>query len=279
MNFTPNLVVGIVLTLVGLVLTLERMGTVVARDLLQYWPAVLILFGASVVVQALRRGTDAVPDGPRQRPIVAPGSVFVWVIVAILVSTASQRRFVPVGGSQEDRVSLFTVMGRDSRASDATNFRGAEMTSVMGRAELDLRRATLAPGEDAVIDVFGLMGEVRVIVPKEWSVDIQTTPIMGGVRDLRGLSEGAIGDLDRRSRRGSRDRDLEPLGAPEATPAPNVAPPADGTPAAAAGSVAAPATGAVTMPAPGAAGALISGPAPRLIIRGTVMMGALVVRS
>lgn len=186
--------------------------------------------------------------GRRQRPIVSPGFIFMLVIVGLVVSNASQRRFVPTVGSQEDRVTVFSVMGRDSRTSDAANFRGAEMTTVMGRAELDLRRAAVAPGTEAVIDVSAVMGRVEVLVPKEWTVQIDTTPIMGAVRDVRGLDPEELRRFRRSGRRGDRDLELPAAAAPPEAPGPAAAPASNGPP-------------------------------PRVVIRGFVMMGAVVVRS
>jgi hypothetical protein len=57
----------------------------------------------------------------------------------------------------------------------------------MGKSRLDLREAVLAPGEEAVIDVFGMMGAVEVVVPDEWDVEVETVPVMGRVNDRRML--------------------------------------------------------------------------------------------
>ena len=56
-------------------------------------------------------------------------------------------------------------MGRDHRVINAPEFRGGQMTSVMGRSELDLRTATIAPGQDVTIEVFMLMGGATIRVP------------------------------------------------------------------------------------------------------------------
>jgi len=53
---------------------------------------------------------------------------------------------------------------------------------------LDLRQATIAPGQDAVIDVFTVMGGVVLRVPAEWTVDVQAVPLMGAIKDQRAQS-------------------------------------------------------------------------------------------
>ena len=211
----------------------------------------LVLFGLSVVVQAIRGGANGNGNGHRQRPVVTPGLVFLMIVGWILVSNASQRSFNRVSESADERVTVVAVMGRDTRTSHATAFRRADMTTVMGSSRLDLRQATIAPGQEAVIEVFGMMGEVQVIVPEAWTVDVRTVPVMGGVRDQRFGAGFAPTRGDRR---------LPPL-----PPLPEAAPPA-GAPA--------------ESPTPQTADtAVTSGPPPRLVIRGVVMMGALVIRS
>jgi hypothetical protein len=59
------------------------------------------------------------------------------------------------------------------------------MTAFMGGCQLDLRAATIPPGEESVIDVLALMGGLEVWVPGGWTVVSQVVPIMGGVEDKR----------------------------------------------------------------------------------------------
>ena len=48
-----------------------------------------------------------------------------------------------------DGSALVAVMGEAKRASNDQPFRGGEMTAVMGGCVLDLRQATIAPGDEA----------------------------------------------------------------------------------------------------------------------------------
>ena len=60
------------------------------------------------------------------------------------------------------------------------------VTNVMGRSELDLRAATMAPGAEATGEVFSMMGPVIVRVPPGWVVDTGGLPAaMGAVNDDR----------------------------------------------------------------------------------------------
>lgn len=180
--FTPNLVVGLSIMLLGVVLMLDRLGVVDFMSILRFWPILLILFGASVVFQAWHGGTGA---AERDRPIVSPGLVFVLVIAFLLVTQAQRRSAEGPTDTDASTASLFALMARDSRTNHSPDFRGGEMTTIMGRTELDLRQAVVRPDEPAVIDVFGLMGHVIIRVPPEWQVDVQSVHVLAGARDTR----------------------------------------------------------------------------------------------
>ena len=180
--FTPNSIVGLALVALGSVLLLDRLGMAAAIDLLKYWPALLVLFGASVVLQSLRRRDPAVPQ---QAPVVSPGFVLIVVLFALLMSQGGR-----VGGntqrtSGEDQMNLVGVMGHASGTSTASDFEGARIGGVMGRSTLDLRQAMIPPGEEAFVEVFVLMGKAVVRIPDGWTVDTSALPVMGEVEDLR----------------------------------------------------------------------------------------------
>lgn len=214
----PHLVIGICVTTIGVALTLDRLHILEASKILRFWPIGISLIGVAMVAQSIWPGADL--SGGR-RPRHAFGSLFFFGIVltlALLVGQRVERRWGPSRATDEatGTVSLFSLMGGDHRVLPASPFHGGEMTSIMGGNELDLRRATIAPGEEAVIDVFTLMGGAVIRVPAGWTVDVRTTPLMGGVADQR-----------------VRDR---------------TAPPSEG-------------------------------PAPRIVLRGMVLMGGLIIKS
>lgn len=179
-RFTPNVVVGLGVMVLGIVLMLDNVGALEARTLLPYWPVFLIVFGASVVLQALQGGAPG-GTGATERPVVTPG-VVVWVVIAfLLVSYVQDRR----GSRADGRLNLFAVMSADELTRPERPFRGGEVTTIMGRTRLDLRTAELAPGETAVVDIFNLMSRTDIRVPPGWEVDVQALRAMSGMRDTR----------------------------------------------------------------------------------------------
>lgn len=59
----PNPTIGLVLVGLGVVLALDRLGLLDAARLLEYWPIVLVVIGASMIVRAVR-GSDSAPRPP-----------------------------------------------------------------------------------------------------------------------------------------------------------------------------------------------------------------------
>lgn len=242
LNVAPNLIFGVCLIVVGGVLALDRMHLLEASRVLQFWPIALVIFGLSLVAQNFRRDQTGAAAGDAPSGFHG-GHVLGIVLIGILV-THSLRGRDATRVDPSGTVSLLGVMSEDRRVSGAAPFRGADMTSVMGNCTLDLRQAVLAPGEETTIDVFTLMGGAVVRVPEGWTVDVRAVPIMGGVRDQRAGAQGRFAGGRR-----LRDRDVE-VNEPAAAP---------------------PVSAEQTTPA--------TGPAPRVVLRGFVMMGGLVIRS
>ncbi len=222
---TPQLVIGVFLTLLGVVLTLDRLNIVEASHLQPLWPLCLIAVGAALLLQ--RRDKSGRFWGFFWTGIgawlllnslgvlrVGIGELIGPIILMLIGASVISRTFrgprpprpprpprIPtdfggattasegfVGLPQSDatgRVTLFTIMGEAKRASNDKPFRGGEMTAFMGGCVLDLRQATLGPGEEATIDVLAIMAGHEIWVPAAWTVVMDVVPLLGGVDDKR----------------------------------------------------------------------------------------------
>ena len=183
LRVTPNLAYGICLVLLGWTLILDRLRIVEASQILRYWPVGLVLLGLTLVIQSIQRADDT-PAGRTEQSLGA-GHVIVWVVVALAASQAFGRDGFTARADSSASVSLFAVMSHHQQVTRSPVFAGGEMTSVMGHADLDLRQTTVAPDEEAVIEVFAVMGGSTIRVPEGWTVVVRAVPIMGGVKDRR----------------------------------------------------------------------------------------------
>jgi predicted membrane protein len=137
---------GGVLIAVGLLMIVSRMGyfTISWGTL---WPLVMIALGGLVLYRSL-----------------GPGRV--------------AREGVAAGASPDNVVDIVAVLGGFERRVSAQDFRGGEITAVMGGCALDLRDASIV--KEAVINVFTVWGGINIKVPPDWTVVLNGTPVMGG---------------------------------------------------------------------------------------------------
>lgn len=244
--FTPRLLLGLGLALFGVVLLLGRLDLVDATYVLRFWPLILVAIG-------LQQFFNPRVGGATGRVVPVSGIIWMsiggilllnsfgilrvslwelfWPAVLIALGVRLMARQGPRGiGSgprsaaeftTSDSGPLFAVLSGVKRVSGPQPFHGAEVTTFMGGAQLDLRQALLAPGAEAVLDIFAVMGGCEVLAPPGWVVSAPVVAVMGGVEDKRIVSTPTM---------------IEQATAP-------------------------------------------GGPAPRLVIRGFVLMGGVTVRS
>jgi predicted membrane protein len=198
-SVTPQLVLGMFIIAAGVLLTLGRLDLIDVSRALRFWPLALVALGATLLVQ--RRdgagrfwGFAWIFIGAwfllNSLGVVRVGFwELVWPLMLVLfgLSLVAQalRRGPSASAAFTDGSNLFAVMGESKRTVSDAAFRGSHMTAIMGGCMIDLRQATIAPGEEAVIDVFGFMAGHEVVVPPDWSVVSHIVPIAGGVADKR----------------------------------------------------------------------------------------------
>lgn len=194
---------GWVWVFIGSWLLLRTLGLIRIGFFDLFWPIVLIAIGVAVIRQTLgysnRFGDHrSEPRGPSGSPASAP---FVSQGADIAGGSghagASSSATGGVGSGAGDgvgsggnttgggKMALFAALGGTKRSLADNPFRGGEMTSLLGGCHLDLRQATIPPGDEATINVFGIMGGHEIWVPSTWSVVSQIAPILGGVDDRR----------------------------------------------------------------------------------------------
>ena len=198
---TPRLIIGLAIALFGFVLVLDRLNLVIADQVLRWWPMVIVAVGALIFSQSRRVGGGIngvivmIIGGWLLLNSVGILRVRFWemfwplVLVGIgsmLVMQTLRRRSSEVSGADSDNtLNVFAALSGVKRVVTATNFRGGEITALMGGAQLDLRQAIIPPGEEAALDVFLVMGGCEIFVPTTWTVSTPLVPVMGGIDDKR----------------------------------------------------------------------------------------------
>jgi hypothetical protein len=146
--------VGGALIVVGVGMTLQNLG-LFHFEWRQLWPLALIWLGLSVIT----------------RGFVVRGDV------TCRAAPGEREERVEHGA----RVDASATMSGIVLRNDSQEFTGGEINAVMGAVELDLRGAAIAT--EAVLHLSIVMGGVEIKVPREWSIVVNGSPLLGGMED------------------------------------------------------------------------------------------------
>ncbi|MEC5163171.1 MULTISPECIES: LiaI-LiaF-like domain-containing protein [unclassified Janthinobacterium] len=168
---TSGYAVGGAMLLFGLLLTLKRLG-LLFLSWNTVWPLLIIVLGVSLVYKSLggRRATGAAQVAPDDKLAEAEAEAQAETVID-----------GAAGGDSDSLINVAAILGGYHRRITTPNFRGGEITAIMGGCSLDLRQCSIQ-GE-AVLTVFALCGGITIKVPPDWSVVLQGTPILGGFEE------------------------------------------------------------------------------------------------
>ena len=196
---TVQVILGLMIVVVGVLFTLDSLELIDARNYLQYWPAGLVALGMLKLYHASRNGRGwfgglfflvvgawmliehVIYIRVDARQIFPLFLVFIGGYMVWRGFGGQQRRDRRIDGS--NYFSALAVMGGVGRRSSSPAFEGCDLTAIMGGCEIDLRQASIAPGTQAVIDVFAIWGGMDIKVPEDWTVVTKAIPLMGGIDD------------------------------------------------------------------------------------------------
>jgi len=198
-GFTGRLIVGLAVIAAGILFTLDNLDLVDSWTYLRFWPAILIVIGVLNYLQGRGRVGSVIFIAIGTWLLLNTldivdldlGDLFPLVLVAIGVHLVwrsvrprqPERSNVMSTTDADSKVSAFAMMAGIERKNTSNEFRGGDLTAIMGGCELDLRQAKLATDGDVVVDVFAVWGGVNVRIPQNWSVVGQVTPLMGAYED------------------------------------------------------------------------------------------------
>jgi hypothetical protein len=191
---TPQLALGLIIIVLGILFTLDNLNLLIVSQYLRYWPALLLAYGAYRLLE------------PGDPPHFFPGIVFtvvggvlllnalsyhfsivrLWplflVLLGLSILSHSMRRDRGISTDSSSVISAFAFLSGVQRICRSQNFRGGEITAIMGGCEIDLRQAAMQ-GDEMVINTFSFWGGIEIRVPDDWTVSMEILPLMGGCED------------------------------------------------------------------------------------------------
>jgi predicted membrane protein len=207
-----RLMIGILLIIAGLILILKK-STVLPQpldyfidDVIFSWQMLLIAIGVVSLIGSDNKtpgivlisvgGFFLIPelftDFFRSFNFFWPALFIVIGVVLLLNSKRLSGVSSYKGESKADIIDIVNIFSGAERQLITDNFKGGKITAIFGGGEVNLTRCSLAPG-DNVIEITCIFGGTTIIVPENWNVIIEVTPILGGFSDNRKI----IGDVMR----------------------------------------------------------------------------------
>ena len=97
---------------------------------------------------------------------------------------------VSESASTEDYIDSTSIFGGVKKNVISKNFKGGDITNIMGGSEIDLSQADFTG--TATIDLTQVFGGCKLIVPSNWTVKTQMAAIFGGVEDKRTIQNAVL---------------------------------------------------------------------------------------
>lgn len=200
LNFiTTRFIIACAIVIIGIILLLGNLDILYPSYYLRYWPVIIIIIGINYLLQ------DKSKHGKRWGWILTIlGTILLlnriftqfslwdyWPLILIalgvsmLLRSSTWRKHMNI--EQIDAIDSTSFMKATAilsgfrRVNNSQDFKGGELTAIMGGLEINLRNASIK--DKAVLDIFALMGGVELFIPDDWVVIVEGFSFLGGFKD------------------------------------------------------------------------------------------------
>lgn len=201
-NPQQRVLLGAFILIIGVFSLVDNLNIFDTRNLLQFWPMIFIVIGGLKIAQANNSSGYLIGGS-----LVFAGILMTlnhlglidfslhdfWPVFLIIggLIVIFKDRMVPatnaLGGEgvassgSDTKIDVVAVMSGNQGKNSSPDFRGGEITAIMGGVELDLRGASIQT--EAVVNVFAVWGGIVLKVPNDWTVINNGIAIMAGIED------------------------------------------------------------------------------------------------
>lgn len=205
-RLTGRLVFGAVVMVLGVLFTLDNLDLVDAGAIIDWWPTLLIAYGLMRLSgvgadRLVARGAFFTLLGSwwllKNLGFIGFGLGEMWPLIMIAVGfaliTGAMRMNIGLSGpwfgrpardsNDDSTISAFALWSGTGRKVVSKEFRGGDVTAIMGGHEIDLRGAAPPANGRVELDLFVWWGGVDLRIPEDWKVSLEGVVLMGGVED------------------------------------------------------------------------------------------------
>jgi len=187
-----KLIIGIGIIAIGVVLLLRNMGFYIGFNVIDLWPVILIVIGINHIFQPAENqklfgGIIFIAAGVlfllHNFEIIDLDFTIIWPLIIILIGGALLKQGFRSSNNdsiEQDFINLSFIMGGGEFVYHSKNLKGGNVFALMGGCKIDLTEADFVE-ESIVIDTFTFWGGIELKVPESWQVNVQGTPLLGGM--------------------------------------------------------------------------------------------------
>lgn len=84
--------------------------------------------------------------------------------------------------TEDDFVNVECVLSSVKKNLMTNEFKGGEITGVMGSVEIDMRRSTLSE-TGGILSLSTVMGNIELFLPQDWNIFVKTEVVLGNVEN------------------------------------------------------------------------------------------------
>lgn len=201
-NPKQRVVIGTFIIIIGLLALIDKMNIFESVHFFQFWPTIFIAVGILKILHSTARSSIFIGGGLIVFGVVMTlkhlGMVDInlrdwWPVILIAVggyiifkdrgSDGASSAFLSDALMSDDNSTLdiSVVMGGNKTVSNSQDFKGGDITAIMGGVELDLRGASIQ--SDAVLNLWATWGGIVIKIPADWSVVNRGMALMGAMED------------------------------------------------------------------------------------------------
>jgi len=189
---------GIILIIIGGIFLLSTLNVIDfhASNIIFSFPFILFIVGILIMINSNKKALGGIFAGvglvwllPRIFPEInyGPGLIIPILLICLgiyMILRHSQKKnedgvVISDEKIKKDVVDDVSIFGGGNKVVTSDNFRGGSITAIFGGSEIDLTNCKLAEGAN-ILDIVAIFGGTTIIVPKEWNVQLNVTPLFGG---------------------------------------------------------------------------------------------------
>ncbi len=203
--FNGKVFAGIVIIAIGIILLLGTLGLDMDISIGDFWPVILIAIG--IKIMATHTNSKDIFWGfflfilgvmfqLRRLDLFYFSLHDVWPFVLIYIGIhiiisggkkhhahqEPKHKKITKENSDGDKINISAILGGGEYRYSNKKLKGGGISAIMGGCEIDLRDSDFE-GKEMIINVLALMGGIEIMVPQNWNVVIEATPILGSIEN------------------------------------------------------------------------------------------------